>query len=379
MSLLVAGPSRLLASLVAVKTAHPYSDRGPLEMSPRLRADAATLWERLGAMAPRRRDAAVSRLSGIELRLLAATANSMVNQEWTHAALVRACRHTADEALSGILWEAFLLSSGTTPLRALAAEIAARTDAPALWKWLVGDASPSVLAASAFMGQTRMQFREWMIRADVALAPYTTFVHLTQLRLITPPMLERVDRAVSPAQIDAWSLAAVSSPEMPAWHRTYIETTAGHPRESDHAVLVRIVDEHGSPTDGYDFWRDLSPRATTDVDQWLRVKQLAALMQRADLVEFWRRMLPEIRSAMPNRDGRVVYVLFEHAVAVQFLDDAPEVVVFPADMLAVLRRDDAHRIRQRVLELAAHAVGRVTLGGDAGEAEMRAALAMASP
>lgn len=376
--MLTSGPRRLMAVLLAVKRAHPYSESAPLEMSPRVEKDAAALWARLRRMSPRARRAAVTRLSGIELRLIAATAAGRAADEWTHEVLVRAWRHTGDAALAATLWEAFLLSSGQTALRQVASEHAARRESPALWKWLVGDAAPSVLAASAFMGQRRLQFREWIARADVGLVPFPRFVHLTQLRLITPPMLERVDLAVPSSTIDGWALSAVPSPDTPAWHRAYLETTVGHPRPANHAVLDRIVDEHGTPAEGFAFWKDISPRALAEVSDWLRVRQLAELLGGEETVELWRRFLPEIRSILANRDGRVVYVLFDRVVAAHFLDAASDVWLFPLDMLSVLRRDDAHRILKRVEENRDHALGRFSPRGEGwverGEDAVRSAM-----
>ncbi len=383
MTMLSSGPRRLMAALLAVKRAHPYSESAPLEMSPRVEKDAAALWARLRRLSLRARRAAVPRLSGIELRLIAATTAGRAGEEWTHEVLVRAWRHTGDAAMAAMLWEAFLLSSGETALRQVASEHAARGESPALWKWLVGDAAPSVLAASAFMGQRRLQFREWIARDDVGLAPYTRFVHLTQLRLITPPMLERVDLAVPPATIDGWALSAIPSPDTPAWHRAYLETTAGHPRPTSHAVLERIVDEHGTPAEGFAFWKEVSPRVVAEVNDWLRVRQLAELLGGEQTVELWRRFLPEIRSIIANRDGRVVYVLFDRVVAAQFLDGASDVWLFPLDMLTVLRRDDAHRIRKRVEENREHALGRFTPRGErwveGAESAVKNALRTAAP
>lgn len=362
MTLALPGPVRLLASLEAVQQAHPYSEHAPLVGGARLDADAAALWKRLLDAPASELARVIARLSKLEFRLLVASAKVRGADRQAQVVMAHAYRFSRDGSLATILWECFLLAADGTDLRDVAREIVGAPGSPALWKHLVEAKQPSLLAASAYLEQ-RATFEQWMASSAVKLADLPRFHRLVQRRLLEPPLLQRLDRGMDHATIDAWASTAIEAPERLAWQRTYLEATYGHPRALDHTVLERIVDQHGLPEGGREFWETVSERAIAGFNAWLNDRQLTQLLGEGDRVQFWRRYLPQMKGSYASHDGNVVFILFEKWFAAQFVRPGTATYLFPIKYKLSLRRDDEHSIQQRVRRNQEHKLGRYTHQG----------------
>ena len=381
MNVSLPSPRHLLKTLEAVERAHPYSESAPLIMEGRVVDDSAALWNRLLSASREKLEAILSSLSRLELRLLAVSAPSRMDDHRCRPILVKLYLARRERSLGSLLWESFLLQPGEPDLRLVAKEVASFGDCVPLWRRMATATSPTEEAASHFLRQ-RSSFESWLADDSVRLSRYGRFARLVQRALLSPPSLRQTDVLVPHETLDEWASTAIDAGERVAWQRSYLETTYGHTREPDHAVLGRIVDQHGTPDGRRKFWDDMPPAIVADVESWLKNRDLTRLLGEGERVRFWRRFLPQMTSSSATRDRQVVFVVFDKFFAAQFVNSGAATYFFPKNMLLGFRRETAARVYQLVLRNQHKRLGRYTHQGSswefAAEAEVRLAIQRAA-
>jgi hypothetical protein len=356
-------PVQLLESVKRVARDHPYSESAPLMMEGRVLADAGALWARLLAATPDKVSSVLGSLSRLEMRLLVASAVSRISNPRCRAILVQGFQISGDNQLQALLWEEFLLDPDDAELRSVGREIALRTRLT-LWKELAASEVPAERAAEAFLGQ-RDAFEGWMTSDGVQLAAHERFARRVQWMLLEPPLVSQTDKRLAPAIIDLWACTAVPPDDRVGWQGRYLAGTLGNPRPHDHAVLERIITEHGLPEYQRRFWEGTRPAVIADVELWLKDRRLTEFLGEGDRVRFWRRFLPQMTGSFASGDREVVFVVFEKWFAVQFVDPGVATYLFPKSLLWSLRREaQVVRTRRRVWHLGSRALGRYAQMGD---------------
>jgi len=327
-SVALPGPTRLAVAVTAAVQAHPYASSGTVVPSARLDIDAAALWLRLSSLDDHALGRAVDALHEFELRILLATARSRLSVARTADVLARLLERRCPSGAAALAWDAYLLTDGREALRPLAsAHVREQGQLRRSWPALLGDGGP-IRAACALYRSQRDVFARWIALPAVALEPWPEFVRRVQAVLLAPGDLARLDRHEVPVVVAQWVMSALPAGDRETWYAAFLEETRSNRRPPDHAVLDAILDRFGDPASGRPFWDGLSVAARAAFTAWLMDRRLTQLLGEGDRIEFWRRFLPHIDRATPNRDRQVVLIKLGGVVAIQFVNAGTATYLF---------------------------------------------------
>lgn len=342
---------------------HPYPARGELTLTPRVEADAAALWAELLGLErqdPHRLDDRILHLGTLELRILVASARQRLGDASHLRVLSRVIALRKPPGSGALAFAAWLLTDGDAGVREPAARFVAEGSVPVLWTRLVEARKPSEVIVEAYLEQD-LPFDAWVERKDIGLSRFPECGRLVRLRLMTPPLLGRVDDREQSAALEKWANTAVPAPDREAWYQTYLESTRSKKQPLRHAVLESILQQFGEPREARAFWKVLSPQAVASFEIWLRDRQLTSLLGEGERVMFWRWFLADMTGCVANSDGSVVFILFPTWFAAQFKFTGTATYMYPKqEFLVRMRRQTESAIRNQVLLYRDHAVGRYT-------------------
>jgi hypothetical protein len=312
--------------------------------------DAASLWERLVPLHGPALADAVDALHGIEVRILLATARPRLGSATALEVLATVLERRQPDDAGALAWEAYLLSDGHPAFQHVAqGYVRQRAREYPAWDHLVRRGPPSEAALALYHAQQH-GFERWSAAPDVALDRWPEFTRRLQAAILAPGTLARLDRREPSAAIAQWAQVAVRAGDRETWYAAFVEETRTNPRPLDHAVLSAVLERFGEPAAGRPFWSGISEAARTAFGLWIMNGRLTHLLGEGERVQFWRRFLAQIKRPYKNRDGQVVFIDLDGAIAVQFVHTGTATYIFPSSAFRHVSRGSDSEVRRSVYD-----------------------------
>lgn len=332
--MLLPKPILVLDTLQRIQQDHPYAANGEVMESPRARADADALWQRLLLLKHGDLDAGLSGLTAHEVRVALFGARSRLNDSRYLEVLARLFSLRSPKSAGAVAWDALLLS-GKASFREAASAYVREHSHRTLWPHLLLSASP-LQEAIRTLERAKLTFDRWIALPEVGLEDRPLVTARLRCLLLDQEHLAATSRREPHASIVQWVNSLVAPEERESWYRDFLCTTFQSKWPKGSAVLDAILDRFGHPESSRPFWSTLSREVLREVIAWVNTDRIIQLLE-GPRAEFWLRFRYDITRLEESRCGGAVFVGFDSWFAVQYKDMGRATYMFSNDQWIRLR------------------------------------------